>query len=641
MTHEEFDKLVARVESGIGRDTRALYWRIFRLALLGYAGLLLPLTMVVLISLAFFLPGILDPKDAGPLVIIGACVLVLGGWVTGKMLWIRLAPPKGRTVTRAEAPALFAALDDLRRRQRSAAFDEVLIIPAYNAAFAHRPRLGVFGWSRTYLLAGLPMMETLSKDEFIAVLAHECAHLSRQHHHSGQWVYRLRRSWEQVFAGLTRPRRAGEISLRPVARKFVGWFWPRFNAHAFVLSRAQEYQADAAAGEMAGVPNMAHALIRIAWLGRVLDAKVWPELWGTTGSRTDPPENVFKGIADSLNAATPETEGRLLEQAFSAATTNADTHPCLSDRLRALGMDARFQGRESAPPAPGPANAAEALLGTALAKIRADVEQAWRSEAEPRWRQLHGRANILHERLDKLDATMAGRQEDRDALWDKARVFLELHQPEAAAPLLRQVLAIDPHHAAANFNLGAFLLKSGDTEGEQFLERAVAEDEEVLPRVANELHAHFRQSGQSDRLRELYARMDRHEKSIVASREERTNVTAADTLVAHELTEAELAALRAVLSAEADVLSANLARKELKHFVKQKLYLLCVRVRPAWHRLPDADRQQAVIGRLTKTVRVPGRVLIFTGAGELRGVARKLRRAPGSLVYTREKAAKD
>lgn len=635
MTHEEFDKLVARVESGIGRDTRALYRRIFRLALLGYAGLLLPLALVILFSLAFFLPGILDPKDAGPLVIIGACVLVLGGWVSGKMLWIRLAPPKGRRVTRAEAPTLFAALDDLRRRQRSAAFDEVLVVPDYNAAFAHRPRLGVFGWSRTYLLAGLPMMETLSKDEFIAVLAHECAHLSRQHHHSGQWVYRLRRSWEQVFTSLTRPRTAGEISMRPVVRKFVGWYWPQFNAHAFVLSRAQEYQADATAGELAGVPNMAHALIRIAWLGRLMETKIWADVWSATGSRTEPPENVFKGIADSLNAATPETEGRLLEQAFSATTTNADTHPCLSDRLRALGMDAQFRGKESASPSPG-TSAAEALLGTALPKIRVDVEQTWRTEAEPRWRQLHGRANMLHERLDKLDATMAGRREDADALWDKARVFLELHQPEAAAPLLRQVLAIDPHHAAANFNLGAFLLKSGDAEGEQFLERAVAEDEEALPRVANELHAHFRQSGQSERIRELYARMDRHEKSIVASRQERTNVTAADTLVAHELTEAELGALRAVLAAEADVLSTNLARKELKHFVKQKLFLLCVRVRPAWYGLPDAGRQQAVIGRLTKAVRVPGRVLIFTGSGELRSVARKLRKAPGSLVYTRE-----
>ena len=36
---------------------------------------------------------------------------------------------------------------------------------------------------------------------------------------------------------------------RPVIA-FIDWFWPRFNASAFVLSRAQEYQADAFAARV-------------------------------------------------------------------------------------------------------------------------------------------------------------------------------------------------------------------------------------------------------------------------------------------------------------------------------------------------------------------------------------------------------
>ncbi len=633
MTHEEFDKLVQRVESGVGRDARALYKRIFRLALLGYAGLCLPLVVVVLISLACFVPGILWPQDAAGLLVIGAVVLVLGGWATGRMIWVRIAPPEGRAVTRAEAPALFAELDDLRRRLRSAPFDSVLVVTDYNAAFAHRPRLGVFGWNRTYLLAGLPLMETLSKEEFIAVLAHECAHLSRRHHRSGQWVYRLRRSWELVFGRLSRRRGAREISMRPLARKFIEWYWPRFNAYAFVLSRAHEYQADATAAELAGVQHAAAALVRIGWLGRVLHDKVWPELWRLADTSPTPPEGVFNRIARSLNAAGPATEGKWLEQAFSSATTNADTHPCLSDRLRALGGEGLVRACHSTPPQRGSSSAAEALLGASLGRIREDVEKRWLAEAGPKWLQAHQKSGLLHERMGRLDATITARKEDVDAIWDKARVFLELHQPEAAAPLLREILAVDPRHAAANFNLGAHLLKSGDGEGEQFLERAAAEDEEALPRVANLLHAHYRSAGLSDRIRELYARMDRYEKEVLASRQERSNVTAKDHFISHGLTDTELAALRAVLSDERDVVSADLAQKELRHFVKQKLYLLCVRIRPAWHRLPDADRQQKVIARLVKAVQLPGRVLIFTASGDFRGVGRKVRKVAGSEVY--------
>ena len=519
MTREDFDKLVQRIEVGVGSNPGVLYGRVFRLALLGYAGLVSPFLLVTAVSFAFFIPGILWPQDAGVCLVIGAVVLAVGGWFAGRVLWIRLPPPEGRIITHADAPALFQALDDLRHRLRSAPFDRVLVIPDFNAAFAPRPRLGVFGWNRTYLLAGLPLMESLSRDEFIAVLAHECAHLSRRHHRSGQWLYRLRRSWEQVFASLSRPRAAGEISLRPVIRKFIGWFWPRFNAYAFVLSRAHEYQADATAAELAGVQNAANALIRIAWHGRVLEDKLWPEVWRKADALPAPPEGVFLGLAASLNAVRPDSESKWLEQAFSSATTNADTHPCLSDRLRALGGQDFLRGGPRAP-APRPSlSAAEALLGASLRQIREDVERNWRRTVEPRWRQLHGRASALHERLDKLDATLAARNEDVDAIWDKARMLLELHQAEAAAPLLRQIIARDPRHALANFNLGSFLLKSGDAGGEQFLERAVAENEELLPQAANSLHAHYRLAGQSDRIRELYARLDRHEQSLRASRQ--------------------------------------------------------------------------------------------------------------------------
>ena len=188
MTHEEFDQLVQRVEAGIGRDSKALYRRVVWLAGLGYAGLLAPLGLVLAIGLAFIVPGILWAKDAAVLLVVGAFVLAAGGWAAGRVLWTRLPPPEGRVVPRAEAPALHATLDELRKRLRSARFHRVLMIPDCNAAVVRRPRLGVFGWHQNYLLLGLPLMEGLSKEELTAVLAHECAHLSRQHHRSGQWI---------------------------------------------------------------------------------------------------------------------------------------------------------------------------------------------------------------------------------------------------------------------------------------------------------------------------------------------------------------------------------------------------------------------------------------------------------------------
>src|SRR5262245_19977761 len=116
MTHEEFDQLVRSVESGVGRDPKLLHRRVLWLAMLGYAGLLAPLGFVLAISLAFFIPGLLWPQEGTVLLIIGAFVLLLGGWAAARVLWIRLPPPQGRSISRAEAPALFGILDELRSR---------------------------------------------------------------------------------------------------------------------------------------------------------------------------------------------------------------------------------------------------------------------------------------------------------------------------------------------------------------------------------------------------------------------------------------------------------------------------------------------------------------------------------------------
>src|SRR5205814_4685403 len=107
--------------------------------------------------------------------------LIGGGYAALRALLVRVKAPQGRAVTRTEAPELFAVLDDLQTQLRSAAFHQVFIDPRCNAGVVQVPRLGVFGWSRNYLLIGLPLLDGLSPDEMRAVLAHEFAHLSREH----------------------------------------------------------------------------------------------------------------------------------------------------------------------------------------------------------------------------------------------------------------------------------------------------------------------------------------------------------------------------------------------------------------------------------------------------------------------------
>ncbi len=544
MTHEDFDKLVREVEDGVGKDPGKLRRRVTRLAILGYGGILFGLAVVFAFAALFIVPGILWFKDAWGLLIVGGIIALLGTGAYFREAMVRLPKLVGYPISPAQAPTLYQMLDELRAHLNSSRFDQVLIIPDCNAAVVQRPAWGVFGRFKNTLLLGLLLLENCSVEELRSVLAHEFVHLARSHGKSNQWIYRLRRSWEQVLPKLSRPRIRGEVSLRPLIARFVGWFWPRFNAHAFVLSRIYEYEADATAARLAGADVMATALIRTNLCGRLLGQQFWPELWKLAGSESSPPADALQRASKYLTEKLPNSQS-WLQMAFLSTTTNADTHPCLSDRLRAIAAapepERNYSQRALQPP---PTSAALLLLGDSLNEARTGAQEVWRKECAEEWSQQHRKSAALQHRLGGIEQATARAALDADALWDKAQVVSQLEGSQAAVPLLRQILAAQPRHGWANFALGCILLDADDAQGGACLETAFAEDEEFLPNAANALHGYFKRHGQADQIRELYARLDQHEKSVRAGAEERQNVSASDTLIAHDLDAGQLGHLQ-------------------------------------------------------------------------------------------------
>src|SRR5437899_1789200 len=181
MTRERFDELVRAIEVQFAASPRALRWRVALWAGVGYAGFWGWLALVVLLSAAFLVPAVLLGTNGIVFWILGGLLLFGGGSTAIRALWLTIPPPKGRVLKRNEAPALFDAIDELRRALRSARVDDVILTYDYNAAIRQSPRLGMLGWWRNYLLLGFPLVEDLSEPELRAVLAHEQAHLSKKH----------------------------------------------------------------------------------------------------------------------------------------------------------------------------------------------------------------------------------------------------------------------------------------------------------------------------------------------------------------------------------------------------------------------------------------------------------------------------
>ena len=226
MTNREFEQLVARLEAQALRRPWLYKMRVLALALLGYGYIAFMLVGLLLTSVI----SVVALKALGAKLALGLLVLM---WMVLKALWVKLDAPQGRRVTQKEAPELFAMINDLRKGLKAPRFHRVLITDDFNACVVQTPRLGVFGWYRNYLVIGLPLMKTLSVEQFRAVLAHEFGHLAGGHGRVSNWIYRLRLSWHRLIDSLVGEGRFGTF----LFRRFFNWYVPYFTAYSFPLNR--------------------------------------------------------------------------------------------------------------------------------------------------------------------------------------------------------------------------------------------------------------------------------------------------------------------------------------------------------------------------------------------------------------------
>lgn len=241
MDRVAFEALIARMEMLAVANPAAYRRRVLAWAVLGYGYLML----------------------VGP-----PLLLVL------RSLWVKLQAPAGERLTREMCPELFRMLEQLGTRLRTPRLHTVLLTSDFNAGVMQVPRLGLLGWHRSYLFIGLPLMKSVTVEQFQAVLAHELAHLSRGHARAGNWVYRLRLIWQRLETALARSSHWGS---GPV-RAFLRWYIPRFSATSFPLARTNEYEADAAAARETSPRSAAQALTAVSVVGAYLSEKYWPKI---------------------------------------------------------------------------------------------------------------------------------------------------------------------------------------------------------------------------------------------------------------------------------------------------------------------------------------------------------------------------
>lgn len=591
MDDERWAHLVARLEREAQEDPRGYRRKLVVISALGYAYILAALLVLVGLAVAVAVVAIAH------FVLLFKLLLPLGALflVILRSFAVRIEPPEGMEVTRAEAPELFRTIDEVGAAVRGPALEGVLLDGDMNAGVQQVPRFGIFG-SRNFLVLGLPLLQAVTPTELRAVVAHELAHLSRSHGRVNVWLYRIRATWGQLLESLEERK---SVATR-VFRLFFEWYVPRFNAHALPLMRAHEFEADRVAAGAVGAEALASALSRIAVADTFLERRYWPAVFARAADEPAPPSTAFTQIAGRIrDAAGDESAAAWLAEALEREPEPGDSHPSIAQRLHALGI--------SAPVPPGGADerAADIYLGGKVSSLCGRLDVRWQREVARLWASNHEQALTERARLGELEERRDSLEPDE--LLELAHLVEDHRGEEEALELVRRLLSGVPDHAVGRYTAGRLLLRRGDDAGLRELDRAMELDPDaVIPacQIAISYLTEQRRGGEAERYETRFAgRLE----DLAQAFGERQTFTIGDPVEPTALPVDAEADLRRVVAGFPEIERAYLGKLKVDHLADE----LPVYVVLAVARKPGRqERAPALVTRLAEAVELPGETFV-------------------------------
>lgn len=502
MDSTDISILVGRLERQSDDAPQIYNVKVALVAALGYVPLALA-TLLILVCGYFGIGSLLSQGQPYLLSILGG-IAGLALLIVIVRALLATAPPaqvqEGREISREEAPALFAAIDEIAQKMATktttVSLDTVRLDTQLNASLLQIPRWGVFGNHYHHLQIGVPLMAALSIAEFKAVLAHEIGHCGGEHDPFNAWIYRQRITWQKLQRKFEQPASIAERILAV----FYGWYAPYFCAYTFVLARNHEYSADRAAAQATNVRVLARALTKLELVSRFLCEVFWKRLFDEVEKFPQPRYLPYAMMCRAFDVAQKEWLRKdWLESSLRTFTTDGDTHPNLAERLAALEIQPEL-------PSHSPAATSLSLFGTNHAAVLKWCDEEWERENAPAWRKRHDAIKEARWKIAQYENTPPTELKTED-IWGKATLLLDLGQDHDAIETLQELLARDPAYSKAHLLLGRLLLEYADERGLQNLTLAGQQDPELLEAAGQAGYGYLMDRGRRGEAQRFWERM--------------------------------------------------------------------------------------------------------------------------------------
>ncbi|MEH1934935.1 MAG: M48 family metallopeptidase [Nostoc sp.] len=625
---ERFDTLIQKLEAFANKQPHLYKLHVAFLATLGYAYifLVLAVTLTLLAGIVFLM---LDAQSIHASSVKAIVFLLALALVLLRSLWVSFPPPTGLPLQPQDVPNLYSLINEISSKLEAPRFHHILLTNDFNAGVVQIPRLGLLGWQQNYLIVGLPLMLALPPEQFRAVLAHELGHLSGNHSRFSGWIYRQRQTWYRIVKGL---RQGGNEVSWLIFERFLTWYIPFFNAYSFVLARMNEYEADRCAVDIAGEQNTAKALMNVEVKARFLENYFWSSVYKQIQTEIEPPKMTYAAMQEAFSQKVSHEEASVyFMQALAEKTNNADTHPCLTDRLKALGYLPNYQ-KEVAISAPIKINAAQEFLGDSLQKLIEHFSQAWREEIATPWRQKYAEFQQSIATLKDLNHKSQKQQLTLEEASQRAFLTLEMEGEEAVKPLLQDILHRNAYHVSANYLIGQILLNEQDETGIKYIERAIDKDSNIVIKGCQIICSFLKEQGKIKEAKFYQERADNYGELIFKAQQERSDVRENDSFQSHNISDVEVNKLRQQLSHYPHIITVYLVQKNMQYFPEKPLHVLSLKREISLFEGDYEAENSKLLNSLLQENEFLSNLFIFILNSHL-NMEKKLKRIPNSMIY--------
>jgi Zn-dependent protease with chaperone function len=649
LTQAQFEALVHRLEVFSQKHPAQYRFRVGFVAAIGYGYILAIFVIAIVLfcgSISSFVAFVSSAKhlSAGAIKILLVVVAFLFVVITAifKAIWdaltTKIPTPMGLALNPKQVPELAKLIDRLSQEIGINNLKRILVVPEYTASVVQIPQFGVFGSVHNYLVIGLPLLQSLTPSQFIAVLAHEFGHLSENHGKFGAWIYRLSGAYSKLLAQTEQNQRGGSI-----LSIFLYWYVPFLNAYSFVLRRRNEYIADSFAVKVTGASSTAHALILSDIYALGINEKFWPEVYGLVKTVAEPPQNIFDRLETFLkDGLEVVTATELLDRCLAEKTSYHDTHPSLHDRLSAIGYLNTTYTQAKLPPLTEK-NAAKKFLGTARESIVQQVNEVWYQSVLPSWQERNTYIQTANEGLVTLEQKAQDDGLTADETLQLACWTAEFKEINDGIYILESGIEKYPDRSDFYYSLGLIFLD--DSQFQSALakfEIAMELNPNYIIPICEKLYVLAQRTDSKQLAQQCLETIDRYGNSLTAARQERMNLTERDEIEVHDFSAEIISVLVDRLLQFPDIRTAYLVRKSVKNFENIPHYFLIVVYQYPWHKLSSSPQDAPILHqKICDAIELPADYTLLLGRkGNLEnqaGIVRKLQKMPRTIVFDRQR----